>query len=120
MKSITEHIRNHLYELYNFNQKQSLDSCVRDQCEWSKRFMTLMIHRLTFGRYRYGDRKNESVRKQLNYLKSATDRLMLYNQTGNTEHLIDAANLILLEFRFGYHKTKHFKSIDDGDHCKEK
>lgn len=37
---------------------------------------------------------------------------MAYQATGNMEHLVDVANLCMLEF--GTYQAKHFKPIDDG------
>ncbi len=115
MRSITEHIRSHLYEICGLSKTQALDECVREQCEWSAGFMRLMIHRLTFGRYRYG-RKSSSILREYEYVRSIYSRLDKYCKDGNLEHLIDIANLCMLEFEQGRHPKRHFRAIDDGEH----
>lgn len=117
-RTITEYVRRHLHEICGLYDKQPLDEVVKEQCRWSKRFMTLMISRIVFGRYRYGY-KDCAVRKDYKYMDSAMRRLVKYASDGNTEHLVDIANLCMLEFEFGEHPNKHFKSIDDGEHVKE-
>jgi len=49
----------------------------------------------------------------------AKNRIDRYLEDGNTEHLVDAANMCLLEFEFGNHPDKHFESVDDGVHTKK-
>jgi hypothetical protein len=115
MKKITEYIRDHLYEICGINDTQNLDECVREQCIWSANFMRLMIHRITFGRYRYG-RKDAAVCINYNYIHSIKERIIKYQKDGNLEHLVDVANLCMLEFESGKHPKRHFKAIDDGDH----
>lgn len=118
MKNVTEYIREHLYEICGMRNIQALDECVAEQCAWSSGFMKLMIHRIAYGRYRYG-KQDTTVRKNYNYTKSAIDRLMAYQATGNTEHLVDVANFCMLEFVYGQHPMKHFTAIDDGEHAHE-
>ena len=50
------------------------------------------------------------------WINQAMDRLRRYEDTRNMEHLVDAANMCLLEFEFGEHPKKHFESLDDGKH----
>jgi hypothetical protein len=49
----------------------------------------------------------------------AIKRILKYIEMGNSEHLVDAANMLLLEFEFGRHPDKHFGAIDDGEHCQK-
>jgi len=61
-------------------------------------------------------------RESYNYdtASEAINRVKRYQLDGNTEHLVDASNMCLLEFEFGHHPDKHFNSIDDGEHAKPK
>jgi hypothetical protein len=52
-------------------------------------------------------------------LGSIRERLKLYKKTGNQEHLVDVANLALLEFVEPAHPRAHFESQDDGVHHTE-
>ena len=86
--------------------------------EWSTKFEQLMRNRLIMGSFRY--QKFEDKRKSFDYdtAGEAIKRIKKYVADGNTEHLVDAANMCLLEFEFGKHPMKHCASIDDGEHAK--
>ena len=85
--------------------------------EWSPNFEELMRNRLIMGSFRY--ELFEVKRKGLKYdcAKEAIARVELFQKTGNTEHLVDAANMCLIEFEFSNHPNKHFAQIDDGVHA---
>ena len=63
-------------------------------------------NRLIQGAFRYGllRRKGEL---QYDRVASALKRLALYHDTGNTEHLVDIANMMLLEYVEGRHPGRH-------------
>lgn len=67
------------------------------------------------GRYRYA-KMNSPDKGGYDCVGSAMKRLQLYVETGNQEHLVDAANLCLVEFVAGDHPDKHFEAADDGEH----
>jgi len=71
------------------------------------------------GGIRYGE-FGAKGKPQYDSTNSAIERIKLYQKTGNTEHLVDAANLCLVEFVEGKHPKKHFKAVDDGVHAKVK
>ena len=102
---LTEHV-----EQLNLPSIESLS-----KTEWSPRFEQLMRNRLIMGAYRYG-MLGVKTKQQFDRVKSAKARLDLYAKTGNTEHLIDAANMCLLEFVEGVHPLKHFAATDDAIH----
>lgn len=93
--------------------------------EWSPKFEGLMRNRLLMGALRYGTFKEK---EQNMYAKDPwdletpiKDKIRLYQETGNTEYLVDAANYCLLAFEFDPHPKKHFKALDDHhDHCRRK
>lgn len=87
--------------------------------QWSDEFEKLQRNRLIVGAFRYGTAfQNDPSRKNYNRVASIIKRLELYNETGNTELLVDCANLCMLEFVEGDHPLKHFKAADDGEHMK--
>ena len=86
--------------------------------EWSDKFEQLMRNRLLMGAFRYG-KFNEPGKPQYDRINSAIQRLIKYKETGNKEHLVDAANLCLMEFVECNHPNEHFESIDDGEHTKK-
>lgn len=124
MKTITQHIRDHALE-----QKGILpDNCAQKsgkipsleelkQTEWSELFERYMRNRLIMGSIRYG-RMAEPT--SYNHMDSVAQRLTLYTETGNGEHLVDIANLCMVEFVQQNHKNFHFKSGDDGYHSPKK
>lgn len=84
--------------------------------QWSAEFETLMRNRLLMGRYRYGAMRDQGQNGYDN-IGSTLRRLRLYRDTGNLEHLVDAANLCLVEFVTGAHPDMHFEASDDGEHA---
>jgi hypothetical protein len=87
--------------------------------EWDLEFEQLMRNRLIMGATRYG-RMRDKATAVYAFVDSAIKRLQLYVQDGNTEHLVDAANLCMKEFVVGEHPKKHFKSGDDTIHTELK
>ena len=75
--------------------------------EWSQEFEALQRARLAFGRFRYGNRPG------YDRAGSAVRRLQEYQRTGNVEHLVDAANLAMMEFLHGKHPLRHFAAEDE-------
>lgn len=86
--------------------------------EWCKEFETLMRNRLLMGAFRYGE-MNSPNKPKYDRINSIIKRLELYQKNGNDEHLVDVANIAMMEFIEGDHPKKHFKSIDDGIHTNE-
>lgn len=91
----------------------------RAKSEWSPKFESLMRNRLILGSFRYGflSSKDKSTYDRVG---SAIKRLNRYQETGNQEYLVDAANMCLVEFVEGSHPKAHFESIDDDDVHAEK
>lgn len=79
--------------------------------EWLPEFEQLMRNRLVMGAIRYG--LMARTRGGYDNIESIRRRLVLYEQTGNLEHLVDCANLLMLEFKFSTHPQKHFKALDE-------
>lgn len=82
----------------------------------SKRFLDLMLNRMILGTYRYGNWRSNKTK--YDRVASVEDRLLLFKATGNKEHLIDIANLCMIEFEISDHPNAHFEPIDDGVHVK--
>ena len=89
------------------------------ESEWSHDFEELQRHRMVQGAFRYG-RLNTAGKKQWDRPRDMIKRLQKYSEDGNLEHLVDVANLCLLEFEEGLHPKRHFKSQDDVIHTEEK
>ena len=86
--------------------------------EWSPQFERLMRNRLVMGALRYGP-LHAPGKRPWNRPAGIAKRLAQYIRTGNTEYLVDVANLALLEFEEGTHPTKHFSAAIDGDHSQK-
>lgn len=84
--------------------------------EWSSEFEQLMRNRLLLGRFRYG-KMGDPTKAEYDHIGSIRTRLDLFEETGNLEHLVDIANLCLVEFVHTKHPLAHFAAIDDGIHC---
>ena len=115
MKTITEHIRDHL--LLGLFHKKKPDLETLKETEWNYEFETLMRNRLVMGAIRYG-----LLKEKISYdcITSMRQRLDLLEIDGNGEHLIDIANICLVMFTRKDHPKYHFDSIDDGTHVKKK
>lgn len=118
MVNLHELMRDRLLKKAGVTKTTLADRC---ETEWSPRFERLMRNRLVMGSFRYQSFA-EKRKMKWNYdtAEEAIKRIRKYQEDGNTEHLVDGANMCLLEFEFGEHPNKHFESIDDGEHAKPK
>lgn len=79
-------------------------------------FMQKMANRMmqAIGKYEPAI-PNKEVADRGNHVKSARDRIDLYEKTGNTEWLVDAANSCMIEFTHPQHPNAHFRSTSSGE-----
>ncbi len=82
--------------------------------QWSERFESLRKARMVMGFFRYGPKEHTGA--TYDNVQSAIDRLELYRDTGNSEHLVDVANLCEIEFTQENHPAFHFTAEDDQYH----
>lgn len=85
---------------------------------WCKKFIEYMKNRIKVSDTKYGDlkqTKSNVLTNDRDELKNAKYRIDLYEKTGNTEYLVDAANFLMFEFMemHGY-----FLSTDDDNQSK--
>lgn len=85
------------------------------QSQWSKEFELLMKNRMIMGMFRYGPVQEKGYKN----IPSIQKRLDLYRKTGNAEHLVDIANLAMVEYMQKNHPSFHFHGEDDGYHTEE-
>ena len=92
------------------------------QTEWCPEFEALMRNRLIMGAFRYAtmEEKKRTGAKRWDMLGTLKKKADLYEETGNTEVLVDIANYALLAFMFDAHPKRHFSATDDQDHCIER
>lgn len=85
--------------------------------QWNSKFEQLMKNRMTMAYFRYTPIKLQIGKSMYDNVGSIEKRLELYKKTHNREHLVDIANLCLVEFTI--HSDYPFVSIDDGEHTKQ-
>lgn len=76
-------------------------------------FLTLMADRMAEKRLEYGPLELRFP-VQVNALDTAIDRIQAYVDTGNTAHLIDASNFIMIEFVRSSHPHAHMTPLLPG------
>ena len=123
MSTVTEHIRNHLLASLGawpgpVRRMPSLEE-LRDR-QWSPRFEWLRSNRMVLGAFRYGLLERQRQGSPYDNVGSLIARAKAYQDTGNTECLVDVANLAMVEFEIGRHPAKHFRAVDDGIHTARK
>lgn len=87
--------------------------------EWSPEFERLMRNRLIMGALRYGKLRAPG-KPQYDRFRSMFKRLLAYRDSGNTELLVDIANLCLCEFVECHHPLRHWHAVDGGEHVGRK
>jgi hypothetical protein len=86
------------------------------ESEWSPRFEYMMRHRLIMGSFRYELFEEKKRKLEYDMPGEAIRRIKAFQKSGNLEHLVDAANMLLIEFECGNHPKRHFSATDDGMH----
>lgn len=87
--------------------------------QWSPEFERLMRNRLIVGACRYETFDEKRANNQYKIMESIKDRFAKYEATGNQEHLVDCANLLMIEFECPTHTNPHFEPSDDGTHVEK-
>jgi hypothetical protein len=129
MKTINEHIRDHLFSQSLVEEHgDSLRPVKQEQArapfpaaavlklwktEWVPEFECYMRNRFVMGALRYGTMaENKARRTPYDRVSSMIKRLQSYRASGNLEHLVDVANLAMLEFDQTIHPQAHFEALD--------
>jgi hypothetical protein len=82
--------------------------------EVSEDFIGGMRVRMAMSYYKYGPVRDAYPHK-VNALESLQQRIKKYEETGNTEWLMDVANFAMIEFMCPSHKRAHYKATDSGE-----
>lgn len=114
MKTVSEHIRFHLlHSLGVFDSRPPYEELV--ESEWCQDFECYMRNRLILGALRYSLLHDKDA-PPWNNIGSIISRAEKYLKDGNQEHLVDIANLSLIEFvRPSCHPNPHFSPDDSRD-----
>ena len=81
------------------------------QRDYSFEFDELRKNRIVQSHYKYGWMCETYPTGLASAIGSLKKRLELYEQTGNTEYLVDVANFAMIEFKYPMHKSAHFKTV---------
>lgn len=81
------------------------------ESEFSTPFVHGMFKRMAMSWFKYGNVADAYPHK-VDAIKSLHARLDKYEQTGNTEYLMDVGNFAMIEFMHPRHSEAHFKAED--------
>ena len=87
--------------------------------EWSTEYETLRRNRMVMGAFRYGELKKQDL-GVYDLIRECRRRIKRYEEDLNLEHLVDAGNMLMLEFVKGKREGLKLEPIDDGAHTPEK
>jgi hypothetical protein len=85
--------------------------------EFSPQFVELMKNRMVVSYYKYGP-VADNYKEQpslIDCIASLQKRIAKYLETGNTEFLVDAGNLCMIEYMFPQHAKAHFRATDSSE-----
>jgi len=82
------------------------DLPILKETEWSPKFEQMMRERLIQGAFRYG-RLRDRRKPQWDRIARVVAEMAAYKEDGNLERLVDAANMLLLEFEESNHPKRH-------------
>ncbi len=94
----------------------SIDEIARSQS--CPQFEEYRKNRMIMGYFRYGSLQSQMGRAKYDNIGSIEKRLLLYRGDKNREHLVDIANLAMIEF--ATHPDYPFRPSDDGVHAARK
>lgn len=75
-------------------------------------------NRMLMGYFRYGSLRSQIGKDKYDNVGSIEKRLSIYKSDHNREHLVDIANLAMVEF--ATHPDYPFRAADDGVHTDKK
>ena len=83
--------------------------------EYSERFDKLRKDAMEVSYYKYGPvKKDYSEYKCINAIANLKKRLEAYENTGNTEFLVDVANFAMIEFMYPQKEGAYYTPTDSG------
>lgn len=83
--------------------------------EYSPDFDKKRLNRVKTSFYKYGSAKDNFGSKLVDAMASHEKCIEKYNETGNTEYLLDAANYLMFEYMYPQHPKAHFKATDSNE-----
>lgn len=71
--------------------------------------LQLMVNRMAMSHFKYGN-MSDKFPDSANAATGVRVRLALYEDSGNTENCLDAANYAIIEYLFPSHEKAHFRA----------
>lgn len=90
-------------------KKEEVDDILKTQV--SDQFLRGMVARMEMSFFKYGDVR-DAYPERFDAIACLHQRLAKYNETGNTEFLIDAANFAMIEFMLPKKSDAFFHPTD--------
>lgn len=82
--------------------------------EFNEAFIEAMRKRMAVSFHKYG-LMADAAAKGVDQIASMQVRVNRYLETGNTEWLVDAANMLMIEFTHPHHADAHFRATDSDE-----
>jgi hypothetical protein len=79
--------------------------------QYSEEFLQGMVNRVLTSYHKYGSTK-ANFEAGVDFVDSLKRRLAKYEETGNTEWLMDVANYAMIEFMHPHHPDAHYRATD--------
>lgn len=83
--------------------------------EYSDRFDELRRNRVETSFYKYGPARKNFATGNVQAIPTMERCVRKYQETGNTEYLLDASNYLMFEFMYPQHPKSHFRPTDSGE-----
>lgn len=83
--------------------------------DYSEKFDLLRRNRVEVSAFKYGSAAKNFKTGNVNALATMERCIEKYNETGNTEYLVDAANYLMFEFIYPQHPKAHFRATDSSE-----
>jgi len=100
-------------EQANMKIKKTIEQIL--ETEFCLRFVQLMKYAMVNSYHKYGPMAdNYKTEKTMDAIGNLKKRLEKYEETGNTEFLVDVANFAMIEFQYPQHKNGHYEATCTG------
>ena len=109
--TVIEMIREHLEWVCGMPEERSLTELLRHECRPLIPLLALCVNRLVMGKLRYGPMRTSAPDDRA--VQYAAQLLERYQTERNAECLIDAINLLAIQWLHGRHTMR---AADDGKH----
>lgn len=83
--------------------------------EYSEEFDRLRKNRVETSYYKYGPARKNFANWNVQAIPTMERCIKKYQETGNREYLLDAANYLMFEYMFPQHKKAHFRATSSDE-----